>query len=199
MVEASRNDEAPRNPQYPQGATYPPDTELNPERSLPPGDIYGRPRMNRSAEAIGHRLGTAMFQVRQFPQRVDTARHRLRQASSRTRANASARALQMMDSAADRAENLRQTSQRNWESLTERVGSRASELGDRAAERWEKFRDASEVRLQEAGRRAEAQWNESRRAVEHWQREDPVRFLTVVAGSAFVLGAALRIWRSNHE
>jgi ElaB/YqjD/DUF883 family membrane-anchored ribosome-binding protein len=155
--------------------------------------------MKRSAEAIGHRLGTAMFQVRRFPQRIETARLRLRNIGDKTRANASARVLQMMDSAADRTEYLRQFTKRNLEDLTDRAGFRASELGDRAGERWQEFRRASEARLQEARRRAERQWSASRQTVEHWQREDPVRFLTVVAASAFVLGAALRVWRSTHE
>jgi hypothetical protein len=199
MPEASHNDTAPRNPEYRQGASPTFEPTFSPESSLPPGDIYGSGSANRSAEAIGHRLGTAIFQVRQIPRRIDTARYRLRRAGDKTRANASARALQMMDAAADRAEDLRRSTQRNLETLADRAGSRASEMGDRAAARWREIRHVSENRLHEARRRAEAQWIDARRRVEHWQREDPVRFLAVVAGSAFVVGAALRIWRSNHE
>lgn len=198
MAEPSRNDAAPRSPQYPQGANNPP-TEFPVENRLPAGDIYGNQHTSRSAEAVGRRVGAAIFQVRQVPRRLDTARYRLREFGGHTRANASARVLEMMDTAATRAERLRQQARENMSNLADRASYRASEMGDRAAERWQEFRHASEMRLHEARRRVEAQWVEGRRTLEHWQREDPVRFVAVVAGSAFVIGAALRIWRSNHE
>ena len=198
MAETSRNNTVPRNPQYPQGASYP-NGEVARNQQLPSGDACGNPQRTRSAEAIGRQVGVAIFQVRRIPRRIDTAASRLREAGGHTRANASAKVLKMMDVAAGRAETLRHSTGQNLAKLRERASYRASELGHTAVERWQDFRRISEERLHEARRRTEAQWIEGRRSLGHWQRKDPVRFMVTVAGGAFLIGAAMRIWRSNHE
>jgi hypothetical protein len=42
-------------------------------------------------------------------------------------------------------------------------------------------------------------WNRSRRQFRHVSREHPLRLVMGVALAAFIAGAALRIWRSNHD
>ena len=34
---------------------------------------------------------------------------------------------------------------------------------------------------------------------ERMRADDPVKLVTITAGTAFVLGALIRVWRSNHE
>lgn len=44
-----------------------------------------------------------------------------------------------------------------------------------------------------------ATWNRSRRKFHHISQEHPLRLVIGVAVAAFITGAALRIWRSNHD
>jgi hypothetical protein len=42
-------------------------------------------------------------------------------------------------------------------------------------------------------------WDQSRRRFRHISHEHPLRLVMGVAVAAFIAGAALRIWRSNHD
>ncbi len=210
MAEASRKDNPLKNPKYPQGASSPPENSTalsapneqqlpSPENTLPPGDIYGQPPLRRSAEVIGRGIGSAVAGVRQFPRSTEEVRSRLRDAGARTRANASAIVLDFMDSAARRTEDLRRSTQETVSDWADTAGSTAAELGDRADAVWRNIRSTAVNRAEYARRRATARWNDARRALAQLQREDPAMFLAVVAGAAFVVGAGMRIWRSNHD
>jgi len=208
MPEPSRSDAPERNPWYPEGADRENSSvgatkytqrelDMENETSLPSGDIYGQPPRRHSAENLGRTVGSAVSGVLRFPQRLGQAGSRLRHAGRTTRANASAAALEMMDSAAQRADNIRRTT---GDTLSEWAGSarrKTSQLGDQASERWDDFRSSAKQQVDVASRRVVARWNQTQRSVTRLQQEDPVRFLAVVAGAAFVVGAGLRIWRSN--
>ncbi len=210
MAEPSRSDAPERNPWYPEGADRESSStgstkytqrelDMGNETSLPSGDIYGQPPRNRSAENLGRTVGSAVSGVLRFPQRVGQAGSRLRHAGRTTRANASAVVLDMMDTAAQRAEDLRRTT---GETISEWTGSarrKTSQLGDRAAETWDDLRSSAKQRVDVASRRAAAQWNQAQRRVTRLQQEDPARFLAVVAGTAFVIGVGLRIWKANRH
>jgi hypothetical protein len=103
----------------------------------------------------------------------------------------------MMDSAAQRAEYVRRNTGATIADWADAARRKTSHLGDEAAERWDEFRSSAQARLDVAGRRAAAQWNNTQRAVTRFQYEDPARFLAIVAGTAFVIGAGLRMWRSS--
>lgn len=199
MAEVSRNDEPLRNPEYPHGAGGPSERDNAPEGGYLQAEFRALPPARGTAYAAGRRIGAAVAQVGRVRRNLDRGRSNLREELGRKRANASARVLEMMDTAACRAEDLRETARNNATKLAGRASRRASELGDRAAERWERWRRDSRDLLQDAGRQVEARWRNTRVAVEKMQREDPVRFLTIVAGSAFVVGASLRIWRAGHD
>ena len=206
MPEAFRKDAPLTNPQYPEGVDRPDlglGTELpyvDPERELPSrGETSVNTRVNRSARAVGRGVGTAVAEIRQFPRRVDQARSQFRNAGSQTRARASVAALEMMDTAAGRAEHLRSLAQETISEFADTLRSRSSHLSDATAKTWRGLRGAARVRLDSAGRRAAAQWNKTEQTVKTLQREDPVRFLAVVGGVAFVIGAGLRIWRSSND
>jgi hypothetical protein len=204
MPEPSRNDAPLRNPQYPQGAER---EEFPPGRrdfqqphsigsNLPSGDIYGQlPRT--AAENFGRTIGSAVGGVLRFPLRVGQTSSRLRVAGNVRRAQASAAVLDMMDTAAQRAENLRRTTTETLSDWARSTRYKTAQLEDQAAERWDELRSAAKERLQVVGRRAVAQWDETQRAASQMKNEDPARFLMVVAGAAFVIGAGLRIWRSS--
>jgi hypothetical protein len=206
MPEPSRSDAPATNPQYPQGAEradFSEQNELNnaqrsPARGsdLPPGDIYGQLPRSR-AENFGRTVGSAVGGVLRFPERVGQATSRLRHVGNTTRAHASAAVLDMMDTAAKRAEKLGRSTGATLSDWTDTARRKTARLEDQAAESWCELRSSAKQRLDLAGRRAVAQWNHTQRAVSRMREEDPARFLLVVAGAAFVIGAGLRIWRSS--
>lgn len=206
MPEPSRNDAPSRNPQYPQGAEQ---EEFSPGQrdfrqpysrgrrsSLPSGDIYGQLPRSR-AESFGRTIGSAVGGVLRFPQRVGQTTSRLREAGSATRAQASAAVLDMMDTAAQRAEYLRRTTGTAFSDWTRSTRYKTAQLEGQAAERWDELRASAKERLNLASRAAVARWNQTQRAVSRMREDDPARFLMVVAGAAFVIGAGVRIWRSS--
>lgn len=200
MAEAFRSDDPLRNPKYPQGAERPGGefAVSDPEHSFAAGNIC-KTRADRSARAIGYGVGAAVSRVRQMERRVDDARSHLREASGRARANASAVALELMDSAAQRAENIRRATQNTVSDWAETAGARASHLGDRASSTWQELQRSASARMEQARRRAASQWNHVQHTVHHLQQEEPAKFLAVVAGTAFVIGAGLRVWRSSND
>jgi hypothetical protein len=211
MAQVSRTDKPPRNPQYPQGASNSPAEQDAPERrfvgelpyppgrSLARGDIYGTPFGADSARTIGRGIGITVAQVRQMPRRVDMARSRLHEQVGRRRADLAARLLEMMDAAAYRTARLRSAARHHVALMADRASLRTTVLGERAAERVQELSRVSQQRLQDARRRAQVRWQQGRQTLEELRRDDPVRFLTVVAGGAFVLGAALRVWRTRRD
>lgn len=205
MPEPSRRDAPLRNPQYPQGAereekfsgrNY--EQPHATETSLPPGDIYGQLPRSR-AENFGRSVGSAVGGVLRFPQRVGQATSRLRHAGSTGRAQASAVVLDMMDTAAQRADHLRRSTGAAISAWAQSTRYKTGRLEDQAVRRWEELRSSAKERLDSASRRAAAQWNQTQRTVSRIQQEDPARFLMVVAGVGFAIGAGLRIWRSSHD
>ncbi len=206
MPEASRNDAPLKDPQYPQGAeredvsTEPQNFQrpLATEARLPTSGIYGQLPPTR-AESFGRTVGSAVGGVLRFPQRVGQATSRLRRAGNTTRAEASAAMLDMMDTAAQRAENIGRDTTETLSDWAHSARLRTAQLEEQAAARWQDIRSVARGRLDVASRRVTAQWNHTQRAVSRMQEEDPARFLVVVAGTAFVIGAGLRIWRSSRN
>lgn len=204
MPGSSRSDVPLRNPRYPQG-TGPEDfspkgTDFQPApgrgTTLPAGDIYGQLPPTR-AESLGRSVGSAVGGVLRFPQRVGQATSRLRKAGNTTRAEAAAAALVMMDNAAHRAEHIGHATSATLSDLAHTARRRTALLEDRAVEQWLELRSQARRRLTFASRRATTGLNQAQRTIARMQQEDPVRFLMIAAGAAFVIGAGLRIWRSN--
>lgn len=194
MPEPSRSDAPPRNPQYPQGAGYQASSAEQWD-SQPPHIYGGLPRSR--AENFGRTVGSAVGGVLRFPQRVGQATARLRHAGSTTRAQASAVVLDMMDTAAERAEAIGRTTGATLSDWAHTARYKTARLEDQAAERWHELRCSARERLDVAGRLAGARWNQTQRAVSQMKEEDPARFLMVVAAAAFVVGVGVRIWRSS--
>jgi hypothetical protein len=208
MPEPSRSDAPLRNPLYPQGAddesfssgaTDYTQRDLDTRHALPFSDIYGDSRVTRSAQTVGRTVGHAVSGVLRFPRRMDEARSRVRQAGRETRAKGAAVVLDMMDSAANRADNLRRVTSATVSDWTHTARYKTSHLREQASEGWQELCNTANERLTYAARNAVVRWDQTRRAVSRLQEEDPLRFLAVVAGTAFVVGAGVRIWRSRND
>jgi hypothetical protein len=206
MAKASRMDAPLRNLQYAEGVSRDDisspaelSRDLDSQRELPAGDIPGNPLINRSAESVGRTVGSAVSAVRHLPRRIDQARSQFRSAARERSARASAVVLEMMDTAEQRAERLREATESAISDWAHTARSAGSQVGNQTAEAWDELRRMARARLDYAGRRAVAQWNYAQRTVSQWQQENPLRFVAVVAGTAFVIGAGLRIWRSSRD
>jgi len=203
MPESSRRDAPSRNPEYPQGAEREelpagPTKYQQPHAvgsTLPPGDVYGQLPRSR-AENFGRSVGSAVSGLLHFPQQ---AKSRIRQVGRNTRNQASAVVLEMMDTAADRADRIRHAAEATVSDWARTARSAGAQVGNQTVEVWDEFRHIAGARLDYAGRRAVARWNQTQRVVARMQQEDPGRFLAIVAGVAFVVGAGLRVWRSGNE
>ncbi|HXU17348.1 MAG TPA: hypothetical protein VN708_19590 [Terriglobales bacterium] len=71
---------------------------------------------------------------------------------------------------------------------------------DRSTEkRVQHLRSGFERSYREVSRAILDTWNRSRRKFHHISQEHPLRLVIGVAVAAFMTGAAVRIWRSNHD
>jgi hypothetical protein len=62
-----------------------------------------------------------------------------------------------------------------------------------------RLREGSERSYREVSGAILRIWNGSRRKFHHISEEHPLRLVIGVAVAAFITGAAVRIWRSNHD
>jgi hypothetical protein len=54
----------------------------------------------------------------------------------------------------------------------------------------------SKYAFEEASEKLQDTIEQTSKQIRHAANKDPIRFIAIVAGSAFVLGSSLRIWRS---
>lgn len=163
----------------------------SPDHLLPEADFRSSRRLNAAAEKVGGAVGSAVGSMRRG-MRVVGGRDR-----SRTRlddlADPKGRTSDLADSAAATVSDLKNTASDKLDvllerasGLSERAGERLGELKSTAGERVSDFADTARDRLHYARRRAN-----------HLTNEYPVQTILGFAGFAFVIGFALRIWRSN--
>jgi ElaB/YqjD/DUF883 family membrane-anchored ribosome-binding protein len=168
------------------------------------------PRLNRSAAAIGHGVGTAVAGMRNLPRQLDEARARLFLVGGRAQKNARALGSDLVDGAAHRAQWFRESAVETASELRgaaatrlhefgDAATSRASELAAMANELWLRFQKVTARNLDDAQWRARRRTSDLVSRVRQFAEDEPARFLMRTAGVAFVLGIALRIWRSNRD
>lgn len=193
MAETSRNDLPPAGATYGSGSEsrLPGQEGALPE--LPETSAVSAPgrssnaHLNRSAKAVGHRVGTAVAGVRNIPQQFDRLRSRIHLVNR----DIPQQAASFSEVAGD------------WRDAVE--GS-VSEM-THAVERYRMaFMDRANVRLRDFRLHSERSYFTLRRNVHYrtdkirrLSAEQPLQFLAVTAATAFVLGVGLRIWRSNHD
>lgn len=196
MAETSRPNVAGRNMHNPAGAWdpgVPPDARLDepelPERASPASN----PALNRSAEAVGRGVGTAVAGVRRLPQQLDKLRSRIHLVPGRERA-AGAMA-DIKDSALETAADWRNAAEDTLGELKGRAETYRYEVADRTNRSLEELRHRTQWRIVEL-RRTARQWLVIAR---HWESEQPLQVIGSCVAAAFVAGVALRVWRSNHD
>ena len=206
MSEGSRGDIPAANPQYPQGANEPqrfrrdnPLPGMPTGRNLLPARSVLNRRLNRSAERIGHGVGAAVAGVRTLPRRFDVAGSRLHVVSSRVRQNAAATAFELMDSAAQRAGNWRDSAEAWLLETTERADRNWNRLSEEAGNRLQHLQYVAAQGVERAGARAQQHIYSTGRRLQRWEEEEPLQVLATIAGVAFVAGAVIRVWRSSRD
>lgn len=159
--------------------------ELPETSAASPRERSSNGQLNRSAQAVGHRVGCAVAGVRSLPQQFGRLRSRIHLVGS-------------------------PSPDRDFDELAgdwrDAVEGSVSEMSDAARRYQAEFMERANLRFAALKRRGERQYYTLRRNV--WYRldkvrrvssEQPLEFIAFSAGTAFVLGAVLRIWRSNHE
>ena len=159
-----------------------------PDRQLPEGDRVN-PRLNAAAEKVGGAMGSAVRRGMRVVGGRDRTGRLGEIADPRGRMadladSASATVSDLKDSAAEKFEDLKDRAS----DLSQRAGQRLGELKNTTGERVSDFADSARDRLYSARRRANYMTNEY-----------PVQTILGFAGVAFVVGIALRIWRSNGD
>jgi ElaB/YqjD/DUF883 family membrane-anchored ribosome-binding protein len=147
------------------------------------------PALNRSAEAVGRGVGTAVAGVRRLPQQFDRLRSHIHlvqkgQAGETLLESATDVAGEWRDAAESSMAEAAQTAERYRHEAAERINRSLEQLGRTARIRLYAFRVQARRGLAEARK---------------WEYERPLRVIGVCAGVAFVLGVALRVWRSNRD
>ncbi len=186
MPEASRTGSPKRDVKYPSAdpegrdvssKTAPLDLPGLPESASPASN----PALNRSAEALGRGMGTAVAGVRRLPRQLDKLRSRIhvvpRHDMSEIRESALEAAADWRDAAED--------SIAEWKNRAELYAQDVAGHTNR--------------RLEVLQRRMAANIATIRRKARRWEWDQPLKVIATCAAAGFVAGVALRIWRSNNN
>jgi hypothetical protein len=165
-----------------------------PDHLLPEADTSYNPRLNAAAEKVGGAMGSAVGSMRRG-MRVVGGRDRRQTTRLGEMADPKGRMSDLADSASATVSDLKDTAGEKLDALkeaagdiTQRAGERISELKNTAGDRMSDFATTSRNRLYYARRRAK-----------YLSNEYPVQTILGFAGLSFVIGFALRIWRSNGD
>src|SRR5271166_5700368 len=138
MAETSRTDVASRDVKYPTGAPEHTYAGADPERlSVPelpePASPASNPALNRSAEALGRGVGTAVAGARRLPQQVNKLRSRIHLVPTRERAGETISDIR--DSALETAADWRAAAEDSLTELKDRAEIDTHDVTERS-NRW---------------------------------------------------------------
>ncbi|HEY3928335.1 MAG TPA: hypothetical protein VGL89_08175 [Candidatus Koribacter sp.] len=153
-----------------------------PEQALPAAQ---NPRLNQAAESIGSALGTTIGKVR----------HGISLVQNRQRSNGPSAS----ERVSQQAETFTAAITEKAEQLGDLAEEKASEFVDMAQERWQRVSQTAQERWSEARRMARRRIVDVREQAAHLRDDRPIELILSFAGAAFVLGFALRVWRSTHD
>jgi len=155
------------------------------------GTPASNPAWNRSAEAVGRGVGTAVSEVRRLPRRLDDLKSRIHLVSR----NAGESVQDMRASADAKAAQIHNAAELGLLELADKAALYTSEIGSRASHRLDDLRREAWWKL--AAVRAIVR----HRAVHlrRWRPDRPLPVIVVSAGAALALGVLLRIWRSSRD
>ena len=191
--------------------------EMRLDRELPEG---GNPQLNRTARQVGGAIGEVVSQAKRLP---DTARRRLYLVRNRAQevggqtadqisssasslaGNAQERlrgtgdaALQVGEKAQQRVGELMDMAENHARVLLDRTLDKTDELATYLADRANELKEEIDQRSRQLRNNARIRVYELRLRARHTVRERPLETLGVIAGTAFILGVALRIVRSKN-
>lgn len=128
-------------------------------------------RLNRTAETIGAALGTTVGKVRSGLSLVVDREQELQRNLSNT--------------VSEKTETLAAAATEKAERVGDMIEERATQIAITAQEQWDAFRQNTTERVVELRKQAAV-----------LRDEHPLELIAAFAGAAFVLGAALKVWRS---
>ena len=146
------------------------------------------PAWNRSAEAVGRGMGTAVNEVRRLPRRLDDLRSRIHLVARES-------AHDVRNSAEATATELRDAAELGLLELADKAAVYTSEMGWRAGNRLDHLRREARWKLEAV--RAIVRYRAAN--VRRWRPERPLQVIVVSASAALALGVLLRVWRSNRD
>lgn len=141
-----------------------------PERTLPRTE---NPRLNRTAETIGSALGATVG--------------RMRSGLSLVKVNRDG-GPGLTDKISQKAEDLSATVREQAGHLGDVVQDRTEELVRSTRQRWTELRATGREKVIEVRHRAAV-----------LKQDHPLELIGAFAGTAFIVGVALRVWRSNNN
>jgi len=197
MAEASRNDAAGRDIQYPPGTRGEHGPAGEPRLDLPElpetATPANKPVLNRSAEAVGRGVGSAVAGVRRLPKQFDKLRSRIHLVPSRQGSPGAAE--EIRDAAVEAAAEWRDAAEDTVSELTHRVRKYTHDASESANRRWDDLQRRAEWRISEL-RRDARKWVAT---AGRWPSERPLYVIGACAAISFAAGVAIRIWRSNRD
>jgi len=152
------------------------------DRSLPEA---GNPRLNRAAESIGSALGTTVGRMRNG---LTLVKGNLVETGTEIRGQISEKAAEIRDKVESQAQDLGATARAKAAEFGDVVQDTSEQIASIAERQWLELRENARQRLMMA---------RNRTAV--LKQDHPLELIAAFAASAFVLGFALRVWRSNHD
>ena len=142
----------------------------------PEGTLYRseNPRLNRAAQSIGAAVGTAVGKMRSGLSLVQAREREL-------------------------ARDLSQRVSEQAEGLSAAVVEKPEQFGDVAEEKASEFLDVAQEQWDKLSEQARQRLIELRTQAATLRDEHPLELIGAFSGAAFVIGAALKVWRSTHD
>jgi ElaB/YqjD/DUF883 family membrane-anchored ribosome-binding protein len=128
------------------------------------------PRLNETAEKIGSAVGEMVNRAQDARSRFDSVKQEMRRGSE------------------SKVDGLKQRAQEKWSSATEAAQQRLDDWKHTARESAENAKDAVMQRTREVRVKTRA-----------YVDENPHHVILGIAGAAFAVGLAARIWRSQRD
>ena len=149
------------------------------------------PAWNRSAEAVGRSVGTAVSEVRRLPRRLDDLKSRIHLVGRESGVSAH----DIRNSAEAKAAELRDAAELGLLELADKAAVYTSEIGWRAGNRLDHLRREARWKLEAVRTIVRNRAGDVRR----WKPERPLQVIVVSVSAAFAVGVLMRIWRSNRD
>ena len=193
MAEVSRMENNPENTLSPQIPATAEPLVAAPEALLPEHSSVATPagnsQLNRSAEAFGRGVGTAVAGVRNLPHQLDRLRSRIHLVGSRDDS------ADLTGHGGDVAGEWRDAVESGFSEAAESARRYRGMFAEQASQRMQELRWLGERRFFALRRELRHRLDKVRRT----SAEEPLKFVAGCVVAAFAMGVVVRLWRSNDE